>query len=183
MTLTPLSSPIRRLSKFKLMGENYNRIVIAAGLTIFIVLTYVLTKDTPGIHFRIDLGRFLDTPPMVHIHLTAALMAFVTGSVLLIGVKGTTRHRVLGYLWVGAMTITALSSFILYGVTTTPFSWIHALSAWTLIAMPMGLAAARRRNIKAHARQMTGAFVGGMLVAGLFTFLPGRLMWSIFFGV
>lgn len=183
MTFTPLSTSIRRIPNFKLMGANYNRIVLAVGFTAFVVVTYLLTKDTPGIHFRIDLGRLLDAPRMVHVHLTAALTAFLIGGILLIGVKGTTRHRVLGYTWVVAMTITALSSFILYGVTTTPFSWIHALSAWTLIAMPMGLAAARRRNIKAHARQMTGAFVGGMLVAGLFTFLPGRLMWSIFFGL
>lgn len=183
MTLTPLSPAIRRLSEFEMMGPQYNRIIVVGGLIIFAVITYLVTKDVPGIHFRIDLGRFLDTPPMVHVHLTAALTAFVIGAVLLMGVKGTMRHRVLGYMWVAAMSVTALSSFILYGVATTPFSWIHALSAWTLIAMPMGLAAARRRNIKAHARQMTSAFVGGMLVAGLFTFLPGRLMWSIFFGV
>ena len=30
---------------------------------------------------------------------------------------------------------------------------------------------------------MTSAFVGGLLVAGLFTFLPGRMLWSIFFAV
>ena len=29
---------------------------------------------------------------------------------------------------------------------------------------------------------MTGMFVGGLVVAGLLTFLPGRLMWAIFFG-
>jgi len=29
---------------------------------------------------------------------------------------------------------------------------------------------------------MTGMFVGGLIVAGLLTFLPGRLMWTLFFG-
>jgi len=30
---------------------------------------------------------------------------------------------------------------------------------------------------------MTGMFTGGMLIAGLFTFLPGRLMWDLFFAM
>jgi uncharacterized membrane protein len=29
---------------------------------------------------------------------------------------------------------------------------------------------------------MTGLFVGGLLIAGAFAFLPGRLMWQIVFG-
>ena len=28
---------------------------------------------------------------------------------------------------------------------------------------------------------MTGMFVGAMLIAGLFSMLPGRLMWEVFF--
>ena len=42
--------------------------------------------------------------------------------------------------------------------------------------------AARRHRVAAHRRAMTGMFVGGLIVAGAFTFLPGRLMWAIFFG-
>jgi hypothetical protein len=38
-------------------------------------------------------------------------------------------------------------------------------------------------QIAAHRKQMTDMFVGGMLIAGLFTFLPGRLMWSLFFAL
>ena len=30
---------------------------------------------------------------------------------------------------------------------------------------------------------MTSMFVGGLIVAGAFTFLPGRLMWAVFFGL
>jgi uncharacterized membrane protein len=29
---------------------------------------------------------------------------------------------------------------------------------------------------------MTGLFVGGLLIAGVFAFLPGRLMWRVVFG-
>jgi uncharacterized membrane protein len=29
---------------------------------------------------------------------------------------------------------------------------------------------------------MTGMFIGGLIVAGMFTFAPGRLMYQVFFG-
>lgn len=46
----------------------------------------------------------------------------------------------------------------------------------------MAIYAVRRGKVQAHRRAMTGMFVGGLLVAGALTFLPGRLMWAIFFG-
>ena len=58
---------------------------------------------------------------------------------------------------------------------------IHALSAWTMIGLPFGVAAIRRRDVKKHRHTMTGMFVGAIVIAGLFSFLPGRLMWEIFF--
>lgn len=33
-----------------------------------------------------------------------------------------------------------------------------------------------------HRRMMTGLFIGGLVIAGALTFLPGRLMWQVFFG-
>ena len=47
----------------------------------------------------------------------------------------------------------------------------------------MALVAARAHKAKIHSRLMMTLFLGGMLAAGLFTFLPGRLMWRLFFGV
>jgi uncharacterized membrane protein len=35
--------------------------------------------------------------------------------------------------------------------------------------------------VQAHRRAMTSMFVGGLIVAGLLTFLHGRLMWAVFF--
>jgi len=97
--------------------------------------------------------------------------------------KGTQIHRRLGWLWVLCMASTAISSFFLVGLNGNQFSWIHGLSAWTIIILPFAVVAARRHNVKSHARHMRGMFLGGMLIAGLFTFLPGRLMWSLFFTI
>ena len=33
-----------------------------------------------------------------------------------------------------------------------------------------------------HKRAMTSIFVGALIIAGLFTFLPGRIMHAVFFG-
>ncbi|MCA8900785.1 MAG: DUF2306 domain-containing protein [Hyphomonas sp.] len=118
---------------------------------------------------------------MVKLHVAGAIMAFGIGAALLRGVKGGRLHRILGYTWVAAMAVTAISSFFVVGLNGNSYSFIHGLSAWTVIALPMAVAAARRRDFKTHRREMTGMFTGGLLVAGLFSFLPGRMMWSIFF--
>lgn len=44
------------------------------------------------------------------------------------------------------------------------------------------MAFAKTHKVRLHAWMMTGLFVGGLVVAGLFTFIAGRLMWRIFFG-
>src|SRR3989344_4426220 len=60
-------------------------------------------------------------------------------------------------------------------------SFIHRTRGWTVVSLPMAVHAARRHKVQAHRRAMTGMFVGGLIVAGALTFLPGRLMGAIFF--
>ncbi|MBI1339474.1 DUF2306 domain-containing protein [bacterium] len=130
-----------------------------------------------------DLSPLAAAPIFLKAHVAGAVGAFVVGLVLLSARKGFGLHRTLGWTWVALMAVTAGSSFFLTGLMGSSYSPIHLLSAWTLIGLPMGVAAVRRRDIASHRKQMTGMFVGGMAVAGLFTFLPGRMMWSLFFTV
>ncbi len=129
-----------------------------------------------------DLSLIATAPPAIKIHIAAALTAFAIGTALLIGVKGTTVHRTLGWTWVGAMGTTAVSSFFIHQINPDGFSFVHLISGWTVIVLPMGVYAARRHDVKAHRSRMVGLFVGGLVVAGLLTFLPGRMMWRVFFG-
>ena len=117
-----------------------------------------------------DFGLLAAAPTAIQIHVAAALTALAIGIVLLAGIKGTRLHRALGWTWVLAMGTTAVSSF-----------FIHTISGWTVVSLPMAVHAARRHRVQAHRRAMTGMFVGGLIVAGALTFLPGRLMWAIFF--
>ena len=136
-----------------------------------------------NLHFRIDLTPILEAPMTIQMHVLGAVTAFVVGLVLLFAPKGFKLHKTLGWTWVLAMAITAISSFFITGLNGTSFSPIHALSAWTMIGLPFGIMAIRKRDVKRHRKQMTGMYLGGMGVAGLFSFLPGRLMFSLIFGM
>lgn len=126
------------------------------------------------------LARMWRLHPIVIVHMSCAFAALGIGAALMIGVKGTQAHRALGYAWSGLMLVTAVSSFWIQ--TSGHWSFIHFLSGWTTIAVPLGIALVRRRQVRRHARMMTSVFVGGLLIAGLLTFLPGRLMFALFFG-
>ena len=119
--------------------------------------------------------------PVIILHMTCAFAALAIGTALMIGVKGTGAHRTLGYAWSACMLVTAVSSFWIH-TSNGGFSYIHFLSGWTTLAVPLAIAFVRRKQVRRHARMMTSVFVGGLLIAGLLTFLPGRLMFSLFFG-
>lgn len=124
----------------------------------------------------------LASPLMVQIHLFAAVSAFLVGAALMLGVKGNGLHRAMGWGWVGLMATTAVSSFFITGINGDMWSFIHFLSGWVIISLPMAVAAARRHDVKAHRRAMMSMFLGGLVIAGAFTFIPGRLMWQVFLG-
>lgn len=129
-----------------------------------------------------DLSLLAAAPLAIQVHVAGAVTAFLIGCVLLAGIKGSGLHRRLGWTWVVAMALTAISSLFIRTINPGSFSFIHLLSGWTLIALPMGIVAIKRGKVAAHRKTMTGMFVGGLLLAGLLTFLPGRLMWRVFFG-
>lgn len=126
------------------------------------------------------LALFGRVPLIVQLHVTAAVLALAIGTALLIGVKGAGFHKVAGWVWVACMMTVAISSFWIR--TSGHFSYIHFLSGWTSIAVPMGVAAIKRRDVKRHRTMMTNTFMGGLILAGAFTFTPGRLMWHVFVG-
>jgi uncharacterized membrane protein len=145
---------------------------------------HVLGLDRlPPLHVHApELWRVAAAGPVIQLHLAGVAVALLIGVVLLVGVKGTVVHRVLGWTWVVAMMTAAVSSLFIRLINHGHFSYIHLLSGWTILALPMGVAFARRHKVKLHARMMTGLFTGGLILAGLFAFIPGRLMWGLFFG-
>ena len=134
-----------------------------------------------GLHApRWDLWQ--GVPLMVHLHVYAAVTALLIGTVILFRPKGRGLHKTLGWTWVIAMGVTAVSSLFITGLNGDAWSFVHLLSGWTIIGLPMAIYAIRNRKVDAHRRAMTGMFVGGLLVAGALTFIPGRIMFETFFG-
>ena len=161
------------------------KVGVGVSLMIYTVITYlVLSGVDDPVRFRFDMSPLAESSLPLQIHVASAISTFLVGLYLLSGLpKGTKTHRRIGWLWVTTMAITAVSSFFLVGLNGNTYSWIHGLSAWTVIMLPFGVVAARRHNVKSHASNMRGMFLGGMLIAGLFSFLPGRMMWHLFFTV
>lgn len=82
-------------------------------------------------------------PPLVYLHLFAALAARVLGSLQPARVKGTSLHKAMGWAWVALMLTIAVNSL-----------WIPAF----------------------HAGTMKWTYIGGLVIAGAFTLVPGRLL-------
>jgi uncharacterized membrane protein len=125
----------------------------------------------------------LNAPWTIQVHTFFALAAFILGLFQLIGVKGTHRHRMIGYIWSVSMLIVAGTS-IFITVINGPghYSLIHLFTILVLITLPLALLNARRGNIKAHRRGMMGLFFGALVIAGAFTLVPGRLLHAVLFG-
>jgi len=130
-----------------------------------------------------SLAPLLDAAPAIPVHAFAAMAAFALGIVQFAAPKGTLPHRTVGWIWVSLMAVVAASSFWIHEIRLLgPWSPIHLLSIFTLIMLPIAVWRARRHRIADHRRIMSLIFVGALVIAGLFTFVPGRIMHAVFFG-
>jgi uncharacterized membrane protein len=59
---------------------------------------------------------------------------------------------------------------------------IHLLAIFTLVMLPIAIWRAHRHDVARHRRAMLGRFLGALVIAGLFTLLPGRIMHAVMFG-
>jgi len=130
-----------------------------------------------------SLTPLLNAAPEVQVHAFAALTAFALGLVQLSAPKGTLPHRTLGWVWVVLMLVISASSFLIHSIRLWgPWSPIHILSVFTPIMLVLAVLAARGHRVRAHRIMMTSLFAGALVLAGLFTLVPGRIMHSVVFG-
>jgi uncharacterized membrane protein len=108
--------------------------------------------------------------------------AFVVGTLLVFfSTKGRLPHRILGAIYLTLMTVTAVDTFFIRSLDSGHLSLIHLFIPLTLFSVVGALRSVQRGNIRSHCYAMIGLYVGGFLLAGALTFLPGRLMHRIFF--
>ena len=129
-----------------------------------------------------SLAPLLDAAPAIPLHAFAAMAAVVLGIVQLAAHKGTLPHRTLGWVWVALMAVVAISSFWIHQIRLFgPWSPIHLLSVFAAFTLVLGVFYARRHNVRGHRITMISVFAGALIVAGLFTFVPGRIMHAVVF--
>lgn len=123
---------------------------------------------------------------LIYLHLATIVPAFFIGTFMLFRRKGTVQHRWLGKVYMVLMLLTAMFT-LLMPATLGPqlfhhFGFIHIFSVMVLITIPAAYRAARRGDIKAHRGNMMGLYIGGLLIAGAFALMPGRLLHHWLFG-
>jgi len=129
------------------------------------------------------LQPLIDTTFAIQIHTVSAILAFVLGGLVLFRRKGDRLHRMGGRIWVGLMGLVCISSFFIHTLQLVGiWSPIHLLSAGTLAALVGGVRSAWLGRIAAHQQTMQWTYFGSLILAGYFTFMPGRIMYRMVFG-
>lgn len=133
-----------------------------------------------------NLEPMLNAPLMVQIHVAAVLPAFVIGTwQIFVSTKGARPHRILGAAYLVLMTIAALTAFGMrahVGPTFLGFGLLHLLAVLTLWGVFNAIAGLRTGDIARHRRGVIGTYVGGLVIAGALSFIPGRIMNAVLFG-
>ncbi len=127
----------------------------------------------------------MDYTNLMYSHLATVVPCFFIGTLLLIIKKGTKTHVVLGRIYMVLMIVTAtITLFMPAHVGPTllnHFGWIHSFSFLTLYTVPTAYWANKRGDVKTHKIKMTILYFGAIIIAGGFTFVPGRYLHSLFF--
>ncbi len=166
------------------------RMGVALGLTMLFVVILIgpgnlgyLSKAAAASHLHAPRWELLAQSSLaIKIHLTTVLATLVLATVQMVGPKGRTAHRVMGWTLSVLLVVTAVASLFIRNPTGGWFNPFQFFSVWTLIVVPWGVISARRHNVRRHANMMAGLYFGALIFAGMLTFMPGRLMWRMFFG-
>ena len=124
-----------------------------------------------------------NAPQPIPLHALAAMIAVILGGVQLSMKKGGLFHKQLGRIWVGLMLLVSFSSFFIHEIKLWGvYSPIHLLSLWTIFSVGLAVYFVRVGNIKRHKQVMIALYVFALILTGLFTLLPGRVMNQVIFG-
>jgi uncharacterized membrane protein len=130
-----------------------------------------------------SLEPFFDVPLVVQAHVLAAVLALGLGPLAMLRRRRDFWHKALGYGFVVSMVATASSAAFIYSLQWFgKFSPIHLLIPVVFVGLWVGVRRARAGDVAGHKAQMVSLYWQSVGVAGLFTFLPNRLMNELVFG-
>jgi uncharacterized membrane protein len=118
--------------------------------------------------------------PLAYAHLATVLPAFAIGTYMMIRRKGSPLHRALGRIYMVLMLVTAAITLFMPALVgpklLNHFGFIHLFSVLVFASVPRAYLAAKRHDLRAHRGNMIGLYVGGLVIAGSFALMPGRLL-------
>lgn len=117
---------------------------------------------------------------LAYIHLATVVPCFLIGAWLLLRRKGTALHKRLGRVYAVMILVTAIVTLPMPAAVGPRlfdhFGFIHLFSILVLVCVPAAIYNIRRGNVAAHRGHMVGVYIGGILIAGTFALMPGRLL-------
>ena len=127
--------------------------------------------------------------PVIAVHMTAALLAVVTGPVALWARRGRAQHprlhRAFGYAWVTLMLVTAVSALFIRDFSLPNiggYTPIHLLVPVTLGSLFGAFWKLARGDIRGHRLVMQNLYFAACVVAGSLTLLPNRYLGQLVWG-
>ncbi len=127
-------------------------------------------------------GTWDRIPVVVWLHLVTIAIALALTPLLMLRRRGDRWHRRLGWTWSIAMFSTGVISLGIRGLGEGHLSWIHLFSLLTIVSVPLLVLAARAHKVQQHRSSVRGLIIGALLIAGVFTFIPGRILGNWMFG-
>ncbi len=122
---------------------------------------------------------------LMYIHLATVVPCFFIGAFLLLRKKGGLLHKRLGKIYMVLMLITATITLFMQAQVGSKFlnhfGWIHSFSFLTIATVPLAYYRIKQGNVVAHKRALISLYVGAIIIAGGFTFVPGRYLYHVFF--
>lgn len=137
-----------------------------------------------------DIQPLLNASLPIKLHVATIVPAFGLGTWLLFfSAKGSRYHRLAGTVYLTLMVVTALAAmwiraFSGFSLEVGPFRLgvLHLFVPLTLHSVWATLRALRAGHLATHQGSMRGLYFGGLIVAGLLAFAPGRIMYRMFIG-
>jgi uncharacterized membrane protein len=121
---------------------------------------------------------------LMYFHLATVVPCFIIGTLLMLIKKGTKTHKNFGRIYMILMMITAIITLFMQSQVGPKifnhFGWIHLFSFLTIYTVPTAYWAIKNGNVEAHKRKMILLYFGAIIIAGGFTFTPGRYLYEMF---
>lgn len=172
MSSSPIEAAIaevkaRPAARFSTAPDRFDRILALLASGFLVLVLVALFKGQ---------AEWARVPPLIWAHLLTILVALVLTPVMLLRRRGDRQHRVLGWIWAAALFGTAFISLFVKVINPGHFSYIHLLSIFTIVQVPLIILYARRHDHRRHRRSVRGMVIGALLIAGFFTLPYGRLI-------